>query len=499
MSICTSVTTQTSIENASDTQFNNSHKKSYNKMEFMHKVHIISAVEKGQTKVDIAREFGVHPRTVAYIYKQRDAIIKKYKQKFSININRSIDLSDTLLNWFRMKMNTDRTVTEEAMEAKAEEIARSLKHRKFKCTSEWMKTFKKNHKIIKHIFNDDTELTPKASIEWSRVMEGFDEDNIYIGGTCAILHSDTWQSYLSGTLNMEKQMSMMLLTNITGTDKKELLVVGKEIRPISIKTLPIEYYFKENSLIDHSIITNLLKEWDNELKILDKRILLGLMIPDTYLNGLEFEQIKFIKCSNCIYIPKTLEKVITCFKYHYRRLQIMQTFSFNRNEPELLDYIRLLSLAWHSVSSETLQHIFHPRINGCLYFQQAKCFVDNEENEGFKLSEWCSTHAIPLQFENNMLDKFMMCDKHVASLDEKQNGPGFSGQLNTFISEEGTHSPTSAIDAFQAMKRLVRYLQCEKATESTINSGKNLEDLLEYNACIEIQQNIANSLIDMDK
>lgn len=484
--------TNSRSENCIETRSRRIQKKPYHKVEFQEKLQIIAAVEKGQTKVDIGKEFGIHPRTVTCIYRQKDDVLKQCRHNFTIGLGGNIDMNQCLLNWFIGRINTN-FVVDGDIKAKAEEIAHSIGKRDFKFTKQWFTTFRLCNNIVKH--KGQIEGTPDKGdcVEWSKIIEDLNEDDVYVGGTCSLLYTDNLQNFISNNLSFENFVSLLLLTNITGSDKHKLIVVGSDISQTGMQSLPLEYFHKENAKIDNFIVSNFLTNWDKELIQKNKKVLLAFQVPDCYVDRLQLQQIKILNCSNIKFISKTFTKIINCFKYHYRKLQIMQTFSFRKNEVDFMEYIRMLSLSWHNVSMGTIYNIFHPRYSGCYYFNNLqKHNLENEENDKFSLSEWCTTHGIPLKLEDGVLDHFIACDNSICSLDCLLDKPNYVN-LNEWLAQGDTCTSTSAIDTFQAAKRLLRYIQSESGSLEILNSAKFLEDQFEVEACMEVQQNI-----DMD-
>lgn len=490
------------IENGSDAQYNRA-RKSYNRMDFQDKIQIIAAVEKGQTKVDIGREFGIHPRTVTYIYKQKDAVLKKCKQKMSSEGECTVDVNLCLLNWFILQTQAYCTVTEDDAKNRAEEIAHTSDKEDFRFTKAWFNSFKKTHNIVKHMTNVEGAPEKGECRKWAKLIERYEtysEDDIYIGGTCGLLHKDNLQNYQSRHLNIDEFVSLLLITNIAGSDKHKLVAAGSDIPHTAAQTLPLQYFYKDNAQMDKFILAKVLQEWDNELKVLDRKILLIFHLAESCLpHDLQLEQIKVVHLSDIVYISKTFERIVKCFKYHYRKLQIMQSFSFRKEGAEFVDHMRMLSLAWHSVSGGTINHIFHPRYRSCLYFSSLdKHFAENEENDRFSLTEWCESHCIPLKLENNDLDGFVACDRNITSIEVAANETAvpYTATMTEWFTNSEVPTPVSAIDAFQATKRLLRYMQSEEGPNQSLKSIKQLEDQLEYEMCMELQQNIGTNSME---
>ncbi|GBP83837.1 hypothetical protein EVAR_60314_1 [Eumeta japonica] len=143
----------------------------------------------------------------------------------------------------------------------------------------------------------------------------------------------------------------------------------------------------------------------------------------------------------------------TCGLWHSMDLD---RYSKAISQQQFLEYINLMSLAWH-----------------CMY-------------------------DIPIKVEDNsILDRYVYCDEDLQSICPDFRDVTVPFTPNVLHMLDGSTDPKSpmAIEVFQAMKKLVRYLQSESAPTTSIESAKILEDNLEYGALLEIQQKIQNDNI----
>lgn len=460
--------------------------KPFSKIDYRDKLHIIAAVDKGQTKVDIGREFGINPRAVTYIYKQKDAVFKKCRQRFSFDAD-TTDLWQCLLDWFISRTNNNLVVLESDFKAKAEELAHST-NSNFKFTDEWFRKFRISNTIIKHKHKIHTSLGLKEFKQWMNILADMKEDDVYVAGTCSLLYMDDLQTFTANNLNYQNCISLLLRTNMTGSDKQDLMVAGNAITHSGIQSLPVQYFHKENAKFDNCMFKTILKYWDETLKTEDRKILLALLVPDSYIDGLDLQYIKILRCTDFPFTTKTFERLINCFKYHYRKLQITQELHY-RSERDFIDNIHLMTLAWHNVSANTITQIFHPRFPGCYYFNNLKKSNEiNEENDRFSLSQWSSTYGIPLNLEDSILDNFITCDNDIVSVDNYLETSEFINMNDWFAQID--YSPSFAsVEAYQAVKRLLSYMQSQNAPE-VIENLRVLEEQFEFDASTELLQNI---------
>ncbi|XP_045534766.1 tigger transposable element-derived protein 4-like [Papilio machaon] len=461
-------------------------KKPYTKIDLMGKLHIIHALDNGQPKTDIARDYGVHPQTITYIYKQKDALIKKYSQKFNLlNEVRCINLNQTLLDWITSEVQEGKTIKEEHLREKAEEIINTISE-DFSCIDDWLLDFRRRNNVIK--FSSCIECSGEAKEEWDKFVTDKDINNIYIGGCVGLHHSFDFDKYANQE-SADKHVCLLFIVCCSGVDKQELLVVGDEtVEEHSVRSLPLQYYQIHKSCLTHQIIENYLTKWDVDLQAQNRKVTLVLDIPENLPINVNLINIKIEQLINMEFITKNVAMVAKSFKFHYRRIQMTKKILFNKDSSNLkiIDYFNIMSAAWSSVASEYILRLFFPLENGCLYIKTGDAMDSNHS-----LLQWCKLHNIPGDLEkySELLDSYIECDNNLQIIDTNSSND-IAFNVNDALLENDV-SPSSGIQAYQAIKRLINYLQSQSAEKSIVKCAKTLEDHLEIGALQEMQNVLA--------
>ncbi|XP_059050048.1 tigger transposable element-derived protein 4-like [Achroia grisella] len=465
-------------------------RKSYTKIDPMGKLHVIYALDNGQSKADIAREYGVHPQTIAYIYKQKESLIKKYRQKYNLLKEvYCVNMDQTLMEWLKDQVKNGQFVNEQELREKAQEIASTLTE-DFNCIDDWLSDFRVRHNISK--FSSDIECSLQVKEQWIDFINDLDVKDLYIGGITALSHDLDFESYINSQ-DIDNYVSIMCIVNCLGSEKKELAVIGKEMlnEEFNIRSLPVNYYYDEKAQMNYTAINNYLKQWDETLTCKGKSVLLALDVPGNIIQKDYFTSIRIIDSNSNIFIRKALDKLVECFKFNYRRLQITKKVTYGNvcSQLSLLDCIQMMSMAWFCVSNKYIHQLFFPPQDGSLYFNRN----DDYSNGNHSLSQWCKLFNIPINFElySDLLDKYISCDKSLKCLNLLQSND--STQSVTELLSQNKPQSASGIEAYQAMKRLVSYLQGESANPSEMASAKYLESHTEFGALFDIHQFIAST------
>lgn len=454
----------------------------YTKIDAIGRLHVISALDHGHSKVEVAREFGVHPQTIAYIYKQKERILKQCKQTLiSMKDVRSLNLDITLLDWFRMQARNGNIVTEQQMRNRATEIL-SGSDEKFQGLDYWLIDFRLRHNILKHTPNNNFHV---HSIEkWFNITKGFHTQDVYLGGTCALFHRLDLDNFFDNA-RTDQRVSVMFITSSCGSDKKKLLVFGDEhLQDNGKLSLPLDYcQCLAPPIVNYSSVLKYLNKWNIQLKGLHREVALVLDIPHNLLRQMHFENIRLIHPSEVDHLEKALEKVSVMFKHNYRKQQISKFFSHTKEEDQsILQYLNMISLAWHIVSATYIHRLFYPPPEGTLHLHE-----NEDEIKCETLSEWSRSCNLPLEPSiYSTLDQYVLCDKDISSFTYEQVECKEENYLKLKPEIVQITNGNSGIHAYQAVKRLITYLQGEDAKSSTIESARALENHLEYCALVEL-------------
>ena len=130
-------------------------------------------------------------------------------------------------------------------------------------------------------------------------------------------------------ITAKDRMSLLLCTNMTGTDKRKPLIIGKSHRPtalkrrsITIKQLGIEYYSNQNGWMTSPIFQCWLKGWNEECIKQKREILLLIdnapshIVDDSYSNI----KVQFLPPNTTSQIQPLDQGVIRVTKCHYRKM-----------------------------------------------------------------------------------------------------------------------------------------------------------------------------------
>lgn len=245
---------------------------------------IVERLEAGEQNVALAEEFKVCPSTISRI-KNRAGKIKEFaknvqEQRVSsrkrARASRNVAVDDALYTWFSQKRSQGQPISGPMLCAKVQYFNERLGgSTNFKASSGWLRNFKARHGIRQLSIHGEAMSADTQGAEdfiqkfKTEVMdEDWDEDLVYNADETGL----NWKALPRKTLAGGKEsravghkmrkdrLTILVCSNVSGTHKLPLLVVGKYKSPRAIKfinNLPVKYMSQKKGWMDRTLFT----EW----------------------------------------------------------------------------------------------------------------------------------------------------------------------------------------------------------------------------------------------
>lgn len=228
------------------------------------KCQIIYDLQSGKKQKDVCRERNLSKSTVGTIWKNRNELLKAFE-----SINGTVkkmrkcqydDVDQALLKWFTQQRLNNVTISGAILRTKAEEFGNKI-HGEFVCSESWIDRWKVRHnissgKIVGESASVDNNVVNNwITTVWPQIRKKFSEEDIYNADETGLFYKLTPDRTLKfreeqckgGKLSKDR-ITVLLCTNMSGKDKRKLLVIGKSKNPRCFKnvvSLPVNY--KANS------------------------------------------------------------------------------------------------------------------------------------------------------------------------------------------------------------------------------------------------------------
>ncbi|NWS70157.1 TIGD4 protein, partial [Crotophaga sulcirostris] len=341
------------------------------------KVDIISAVESGQKKADIAAQYGIKKNSLCSIMKNKEKVLEAFESlRFDPKRKRlrtalHSDLEEALAGWCRLAQRLRVPVSGAMLRLKAADLAQRLGHRGFRCSNGWLDRFKARHGLA---LRAQPAGAAGAPAPWYRralphYLSGYEPKDVFYTQEAGLLYQmlphDTFafkgETCSVGELSKER-ITVVVGANADGSEKLPLLVIGKTKSPGSLKdvsSLPVDYEANNMAWVTSGVFEQWMHKLDGRFQAQQRRV---VILVDSLPAHKEVENLKYVKLvfppplsSSCV---ATKEGAIRSLKVRYRCCLIKRFIDCVEGNKEfiltLLDAIEMLHLCWEKVTPEAL-------------------------------------------------------------------------------------------------------------------------------------------------
>ena len=250
----------------------------------------------------------------------------------------------------------------------------------FTASSGWLTRFKNRYGIkFKTICGEGGKVREEDCSNWNNVilpeiLDTYSPDDIYNADETALFYKMLPHKTMAmrgdkciGGKSSIDRLSILVASNSSGSDKLELLVIGKSVKPRcfkNVKNLPCTYKANKKAWMTTRIFDEWLVKLDKKMYLCNRKIAL---IIDNCTSHKCLSELKAIK----LYFlpPNTTSStqpmdmgIIANLKSIYRRIilrkRILDLECNKENTINVLDSLFYISEAWNKVSSDTISNCF---------------------------------------------------------------------------------------------------------------------------------------------
>ncbi|XP_025420572.1 tigger transposable element-derived protein 4-like [Sipha flava] len=364
------------------------------KIEILDKVKLLPS---GTSQRKIAEKLCVPKSTVAKLLKEEVILREKFNSTQNGNQKRKREgkdpeVEEALSEWFSLITSHGVRVSGPMLKCKAKELSQKIGNNQFIATDGWLSRWKVRHDIkFKSSHGKKASADVSTSNDWKtnrlqKILNNFSPDNIFNADETGLYYRATpdgslcfKKEMLSSSEKAMERITVLLCVNMTGNDKKKLLIVGKSLKPRcfkhwSINKIPVHYHSNKNAWMTSTIFSNWLCEWDKELQAKSRSILLLIDNCTAHPKNIELKNItlEFLPLNTTTLIQPLGMGIIKDLKMRYRMKLV--NFILEKIEEKLFDSstsanqisgkinmlqaIQFISESWREVS---LQNILKKR------------------------------------------------------------------------------------------------------------------------------------------
>ncbi|XP_055975104.1 tigger transposable element-derived protein 4 [Sorex fumeus] len=346
------------------------------------KIDIINAVESGKKKAEIAAEYGIKKNSLSSIMKNKDKVLEAFESlKFDPKRKRLrtafyTDLEEALMRWYRIAQCLNVPVNGPMLRLKANDFAQKLGHNDFKCSNGWLDRFKSRYGLVFRAQPvEATGVSVDPSTVWHQnilpyYLNDYPPKNVFnikeTGLLYRMLPTNTF-AFKGETCSIGKlckdRLTLVVGTNMDGSEKLPLLVIGKNRSPHcfrGIRSLPVRYEANPMAWMTPEVFEQWMQQLDQKFQAQHRRV---VIFVDSFPAHPEVKNLKAIELA---FFPSCLSSkliamkqgVIQSLKIKYRHCLIKKFLSSVEGSREftfsLLDAVDTLHLCWRAVTPETI-------------------------------------------------------------------------------------------------------------------------------------------------
>lgn len=356
------------------------------------KVKIIKEVENNKKGV-VAKKMGIPPSTLSTILSQKEKIREEWtksgcsSQRKKIRPIEYADVDQALLQWFTQQRTYNVPINGPILQEKAKQFAEELGHRDFKGSTGFINSFKVRYGItFRSVCGESSSSNIKEADEWVNnillpLLISYNDNDIYNADESSLFY-ECLPSYTmafkgdkcSGGKRSKCRLTILFCCNMSGSDKRKLLLIGKSSKPrcfknIDVNKFPVQYVSNRKAWMTGDIWNQWLSAFDNSMIKEKRKVLIVVDNVSSHhrfsLSALQAVKVLFLPPNMTSLIQPCDQGIIRSFKTHYRTMLLQRLILHIESQKEIpkfqfniLDAISVCNHAWNQVSAETIQHCF---------------------------------------------------------------------------------------------------------------------------------------------
>ncbi|XP_064417988.1 tigger transposable element-derived protein 4-like [Latimeria chalumnae] len=350
------------------------------------KYQIVTAVDANkQYKKQIADEFGISPSTLSTILKSKDKILEAYQSNDFDSARKKLctadykDVENVLFEWFKSVRDENIPLSGPMLAIKANELAKKLGHADFSASQSWVERFKHRRGIVcrtvcgesesvnSNVLDDYVTKLPSLLIGYQpRDIFNIDETGLFYkllpNKTLALKGEEC-----HGGKHSKERITLLVGSNMDGSEKLKLLVIGKAKQPRcfkGVKALPVDYEGNTKAWMTGDIFKDWVITFDRKMQRQKRKVLLFVdnCPAHPHIDNLQATTMVFLPPNTTSKLQPMDQGIIKCLKQHSRRQLIQYMLNcFKRKQDTAINLhhgITFAHSAWHKVSSKCISACF---------------------------------------------------------------------------------------------------------------------------------------------
>ncbi|KAI5626056.1 hypothetical protein C0J50_14328 [Silurus asotus] len=383
---------------------------------------------------------------------------------------------------------------------KASILAAKLGHPDFKACQGWLDRFKKRHNIVFKANCGESAAVQREKwlkTQMRRILDTYEIRNIFNADETAVFWKclpDKTKAFRGeachGGKNSKDRLTVLVATNMDGSQKLPLYVIGKSKKPRCFKQpkgLRCDYDSQPSASITGDLFSAWVKKWDRKFQAEKRKVAL---IVD---NCRAYPDIPGLKAITIFYPPPNTtgklqpvdQGIIQVLKVHYRKMLMRQYLLHDKKKktqytPSLLDAINFLRSAWNDVKKETISncwmHCVIPDIPEQLAEVAEKSSIADAilKEEAQELAITVQEFRDYIEIDKGVVTRGAITDDEIVSSVQSAQASTSARENHEEDADEDSKPIPSAVEVVEMLQKIRRYGSFV-GDETVLDSINNIE------------------------
>ncbi|CAF3999186.1 unnamed protein product [Rotaria sordida] len=362
-----------------------------NELCLQEKINLIKEQENGFSYRELCDKFQISIGAVSNILKRK----LEYTDDYELNRNKKLkrksknefnqDINTHVYEWFTLQRSKNIPISGPILQQYARDIAQELdESTNFRASNGWLDRFRTRYNIhFRTICGEARAVDPNTVNDWKvrlhSIIEHYDACNIFNCDETSLFYKLMPDRSLvvnrndcRGGKRSKDRYTVMLCSNMLGTEKLKPVVIGKYAKPrcfknIDIKKLPVQWFSNRSAWMNSRIFTQWLEDLDLCMRKQKRHILMFLDNAPVHPQDIQLENIKlkFFPANTTAIIQPMDQGIIRAFKAYYRRYLVKHiianaTVATTADDINVtaLDAVYWIDSAWSAVTETSIRNTF---------------------------------------------------------------------------------------------------------------------------------------------
>ncbi|KAK8771219.1 hypothetical protein V5799_025538 [Amblyomma americanum] len=333
------------------------------------------------SKQEIAKKHGIPKSTLSTYIKNKRAIedaleAEVASERKRMRLAKYPDLEKALLLWNKEMRAQDIPLSGPVILAKAADFALRLGYDDVAASDGWLHRFRERYDLVFRAVSGEMKAVNLETCEsWrSEVLQGYqrkyspqdifnaDETGLFFKLLPAktITYKD---DKCTGGKRSKERVTVMVVANMTGSEKLPLFVVGKSSNPRcfkNIRSLPTDYVANRKAWMTGELFKQWLMKVDKKFERCGRKIL--LLVDNCSAHKIEVQtnavELAFLPANTTAVLQPMDQGIIKNLKTFYRRHILERIILCQNYEVTLLSALHMLVRAWEQVTGATIANCY---------------------------------------------------------------------------------------------------------------------------------------------